>query len=194
MKIFLFASLFLVSSLANAGQFGLEKGESIAAIRAKTKLTQVKPYVYSAAKLPNGHPAFDDYRLLITPVHGLCKIQAWTPAIETNAYGEAVETKFSNLYSALESKYGSNKKFDFLQAGSIWNEPRDWMMGLAKEERTLAAFWDREEKSDLPEDLYSIKLEANGISSSAALIQLTYEFTNSSDCIAWLKNQENSSL
>lgn len=194
MKKMLAASLCLLSAVANAGQFGLERGESVEAIRAKVKLTETRPYLFEAGALPNGHPAFDDYRLLITPPHGLCKIMAFTPAISSDAYGESVQSKFSNLYGALQSKYGSNRKFDFLRVGSIWREPRDWMMGLKNKERTLAAYWDREEKSELPDDLVGIVLEVFGIDSRTAMISLTYSFSNADECAEWARNQENSSL
>jgi hypothetical protein len=33
------------------------------------------------------------------------------------------------------------KQFDFLETGSVWNDPGDWTMGLVKKERSLTDFW-----------------------------------------------------
>jgi hypothetical protein len=188
------AFLLLVANQVVAAQFGLESGASLEQIKAITTLKQVKPFVYSASKVPNGHAAFDDYRLLITPNQGLCKIVAWTPAITSNSFGETIKSKFSELFNALTEKYGNSKTYDFLREGSIWDDPQDWMMGLAKGDRTLTAYWDDEEKSSLPPDVESISLEAVGANSETGGISLTYEFKNFGACSAWIKTQENSSL
>ena len=196
MKAFLVASLFLFSSASSAGQFGLEKGESLSSIRGKVALSAMesRPYLYTAEKLPQGHPGFYKYRILVTPQHGLCKIWAFTKPVESNASGDAVEANFASFYSALESKYGANFKADFLRAGSTQDKPQDWMMALAKKERRLVAYWSAEEKSSLPDDVQYIRLEAVGIDESAALIALTYEFTNADKCMDWAQKQVDSSL
>jgi hypothetical protein len=184
----------LLSANVSASQFGLEPGASLAEIRKNVTLKQVEPYVYSASILPNGNAAFEDYRLLITPKQGLCKIVAWTPAITSSSFGDSVEAKFDDLFEALTSKYGNSKKYDFLRSGSIWDDSEDWMMGLAKGDRSLAAYWDEEEHSTLPNELIGIELEAKGINSESALISLTYELNNFSECRTWVKSQQNSSL
>lgn len=195
MKRFAISVLFVfATSVSVASQFGLEQGASLEQLRGLITLKEVTPFVYSTSKVPNGHVAFDDYRLLVTPKQGLCKIVAWTPSISSSAYGDGIKTKFSTLFDALTSKYGNSKKFDFLRSGSIWDEPRDWMMGLAKGDRTLNAYWDAEEKSALPEDIQSITLQAAAVSSDIGIVSLTYEFKNFGDCSAWIKEQQNSSL
>jgi len=105
-----------------------------------------------------------------------------------------VRRKYASLLAALEARYGAHKKFDFLRAGSIWDEPRDWMMGLLREERTLATYWDNEEGSRMSDRLVSVSLRAHAVSTSQGLIQLTYEFENMPACIAEIRRRESSAL
>lgn len=184
----------LIPASALASQFGLSQGESLAEVSKATSLKKVEPYMYSAPALPNGNVAFDDYRLVITPGHGLCKIIAWTPSIQSSAYGDAVKDKFTALYDALNAKYGKSERLDFLRSGSIWDDPRDWMMGLVKKERYLEAVWTAESGASLSPDVQAIGLSAHGVSSSNALISLGYEFKNFNDCEAEIKAAANSSL
>jgi len=193
-RFILLAMLALLSTKVSATQFGLEPGTSLADLKKIVNLKEEKPYIYSASSLPNGNSSFDDYRLLITPQDGLCKIVAWTPEISSNSFGEAVEAKFDDLFEALTNKYGNSKKFDFLRSGSIWDEPEDWMMGLVKDDRTLVAYWDEEEHSTLPTELNAIMLKAIGVDPNTALISLSYEFSNFRKCNGWIKSQQNSSL
>ncbi len=192
----LLALLLLVPAyaLAGNGPFGFEPGMKLEELKKIAKLTQKRDFVYSTDKAPSGHSAFEEYRVLVTPQHGLCKIMAWTPEITTGAYGEGVKDKFDTLSEGLTAKYGKSKKFDYLKSGSIWDEPRDWMMSLFKDERVLSALWSRESGSELPDTLESVDLEATGFDSGSAMIVLSYYFRNSDACIDWIKAQENSAL
>lgn len=193
MKFWVSLLVSISATSAVAGPFGLNMGMSYDALSKSMRLKQVKPYFYSTSSLPKGHSDFDDYRLLITPRHGLCKVIAWSKSITTSIYGEGLRDKFENIEYAILQKYGQGKKYDFLRVGSIWNEQRDWMMGLLKSERTLAEYWT-DEPSELPDNIHVIALKAHAAGTEAGLIELGYEFKNSNECIDWIKQQENSSL
>ncbi len=60
------------------------------------------------------------------------------------------------------AKYGKRTKYDYLRSGSIWDEPKDWMMSLRQEERTLALFWSIDNGSVLAEHVSGISLQAKG--------------------------------
>lgn len=166
-------------------QFGLNMGESTSQIKARgVILKPVSRYVFSARSLPSGNTLFDDYRLIIAPKSGLCKITAWISEITDSPYGDSTRAKYESLYRALSAKYGNSKSFDFLRTDSIWNNPREWMMSLYQKERTLAAYWDAEEGSRLPANLKSIKIEAYASSSSTSMISVGYEFNNVKSCFA----------
>jgi len=67
------------------------------------------------------------------------------------------------------------------------------MMGLRKNERTLAEYWTSD-TTELPDNIHAIALKAHAVGTEAGLIELGYEFKNSDECIDWIKAQENSSL
>lgn len=186
--------LALIAPVAHAGPFGLEKGMRLEAVQRVATLKQVEPYVYSTPRLPESHPIFKDFRLIITPNHGLCKFVAWSDGINTSVYGDELRQVYDNIYSALERKYGSNLKFDHLNAGSIWDERRDWMMGLYKKERTLSTYWDEEEKSSLSDQLQAVTLKAIAVSQNVGLISVTYEFDNAASCLDFVRQTDNSAL
>lgn len=170
---------------SHSQQFGLNMGESPSQVEARgVILKPVSRYVFSATSLPSGNTLFDDYRLMITPKSGLCKITAWISDITDSPYGDYTRSKYDSLYRALSAKYGNSKSFDFLRAGSIWNKPREWMMSLYQKERSLAAFWDAEEASRLPANLKAIKIQAYAISPSSSMISVSYDFDNVNSCFS----------
>ncbi len=194
MKNSMIAAVLLIATIeAKAGPFGLDMGTPLAELNKQMTLKLEKSGFYSTPSVPKAHPDFDDYRLIVTPVHGLCKIVAFSKSISTSIYGTELVSKFSELESALTTKYGNSKRYDFLRQGSIWNEPRDWMMGLRKKERTLASFWTSENR-ELPDNVHTIKLEAFAIGTDKAMLNLGYEFKNSNSCIDWIKSQKDSAL
>lgn len=185
--------LFPISIAAYAGPFGLTMGASLAELNKQIKLKPESLAVYSAPSLPNPHPDFDDYRLVITPDHGLCKVIAWSRLIETSVYGTQAASKFTSIEEALTTKYGNPKRLDFLMSGSIWNEQRDWMMGLLKKERTLMSYWTNKEH-ELPDKVSTVMLETIALDKERALVHLIYEFKNSSQCTNWIKSQKGLAL
>ena len=160
-------------------------GDSVPQVRARgVILKPVSKYLFSATHLPTGNSLFDDYRLIITPKSGLCKITAWISEINDSPYGDSTRARYDSLYGALSAKYGNSKSFDFLRAGSIWNNSREWMMSLYQNERTLAAFWDAEEGSKLPGNLQGIRIKVAASSSSTSMISVSYEFKNAKSCFS----------
>jgi hypothetical protein len=194
MKKWLVLASICISSIAHAGPFGLEMGMSLAELNKIIKLKQEQPFTYSATSLPNGHPDLTDYRLVITPEHGLCKVIGFTDGFTTNSYGQQAKDRFEKFEDALISKYGVGKKYDMLRSGSIWREPRDWMMGLMKEERVLSTLWSSKGNTKLPDNLKSINLEAFATSSDRSMIMVGYEFASVSDCLKSIEKKKNSSL
>lgn len=193
MKFFITLILTIFTTCTIAGPLGVDMGMSYDTLNKNIKLKQIKPFLYSTVSLPKNHPDFDNYRLLITPKHGLCKVVAWSNSVKTSVYGEEIRYKFEKIEAALSQKYGEGKKYDFLRSGSIWNEPRDWTIGLQKNERILAKFWTSG-ASELPDSINTIALKAHATDTEIGLIELGYEFKNYGECIDWIKAEENSSL
>ena len=124
---------------------------------------------FSTAPMP--HPDFETYMVGISPSTGLAEVVALSKDIQTNVYGEGVQSKFEEVKTALDMKYGTPANaFDFLRSGSLWDKPEDWMMGLVKEDRTLDTFW---KVGDV-----SIDLEAKALSQEKGYLRLAYQFSN----------------
>jgi len=177
---------------AQAQQFGLKPGESVAAIRAKgISLTKENQNLWRTKYLPYGNKSFDDYWLLITPKTGLCKIIAWMPSIQDSKYGDATKSKYEALKEALTKKYGAaSNNYDFLRSGALWKEHQEWMRSLFHKERILASFWNDINKNGVQ----NIALKASGSSPNSSLINISYEFTNVDQCLSENKAIDSSNL
>jgi hypothetical protein len=187
MKARLFAciSAIVCSPVALAGPFGLDMGMTLLELKARASVEATNnPNVFKTTKVPSGHDAFESYLLFVTPKAGLCKISALGKTVTTNVYGERIRSEFNKLHEQLIEKYGESKKFDYLKSRSIWNESRDWMMGLQKQERVLSAVWPPvREATEVPgTDVASIMLEARALSTESGYIRLGYEFKNFDEC------------
>lgn len=192
-KLLLLAGFLLCAGTAWSGPFGLSKGMSVEQVRALGPLEPSKttPYAYAAKSLRDGHDAFEAYSFLITPEDGLCKVTAIGKDVKTSVYGDELKRAFTGLADALAEKYGRpSNQYDFLRSGSMWNEPKDFMMGLVRKERTLSWYW----MGGLPDELQSIAIEARGISASAGFISLSYEFQGSDACVDKATSRRNRNL
>ena len=195
MRIITLLFAFSVASPALAsGPFGFEPGTSLAVLSKQVKLEPVEEGVYSTTTAPKGHSAFEKYYLFVSPKAGLGKVVAIGFTINTSAYGNELRSKFEQIEEGLVSKYGAGEKYDYLRAGSIWNDDNDWMMSLLKKERVLRHFWDAEQGSRVADDTAGIILEARAMSPGEGYVNLTYEFKCFEQWIAERKAKENEAL
>jgi hypothetical protein len=125
---------------------------------------------------PKPHPAFDEYDLIFSPKEGLLKVQAIGPTISVNSYGDEAKEAFHDIAAQLSARYGPPNIADFLQAGSIWNEPKDWMMGLLKNERILASTWEWANDPHDAAGTNGITLDFDALDSGRGWLSLGYEF------------------
>jgi hypothetical protein len=188
LAIFLF--LLFPASAAIAGPFGLEVGMPLAKLRV-LESNGDGSYMVS---VPQPHPAFDSYIAKVSPRFGLCKIVGLGKTLLNDAYGSQARQEFESLYGSLIAKYGTAKKYDFLNYKSIWNEPNDWAMAVHKKERSLSAYWDRDEGSNIPSEIYTIALHARSLSMDKTYITLNYELSNFEQCSAEQKSTADSAL
>lgn len=174
------AALLLSTSFASGGPFGLSKGMKIEDLPAG--LTETSEQVYRTKNVPTPSSMMQGYTLIFGKTLGLAKIACNTPNVNTSAYGEGVITELRKIESALTMKYGKpSDKFDFLNEGSIWKQPRYWTMSLFKGERVLASAWSKTKGDKLPDNLQSIGIKAVSVDSvdpEKIFILVTYEFDN----------------
>lgn len=185
MLVLTLVALGCISSLqaqSTQGPFGLARGMTPDAVIAKVGRASVKAFKGDLLQLstaPAPHPSFDEYSLVFSPNNGLLKIIASSKYIQTNGFGEEIKDLFSTIKAAITKTYGMPQAFDFLRTGSIWDEPRDWMAGLLKKERTLVAYWG----GALPYGLQDISLEAAALSTEKGYLLLSYEFMGWGDYV-----------
>ena len=159
-----------------SGPFGLQQGLKLNEIPFENQ--EIQPYLYLFTSLQKKHSSFSQYALKITPTYGLTWIKAIGNPIQTNSFGTALQTNFSDFLERLKKIYGEPKKSDFLLSGSCWDRPEDWLSGLDSGERVLCAQWDRENGLDLPNNLKCVFLGAQAIDSQEGNIVVEYYFEN----------------
>jgi hypothetical protein len=190
----LFIFLLPISTVTHGGPFGLEMGTSLAELSKKMILKPEESMgMYTTSSVPNTHPDFDNYVLIITPSHGLCMVMAYSREIETSVFGIELIGKFTGIEEVISKKYGKPTRYDFLRDGSVWNESRDWTMGLLKKERVLRSVW-KANGEELPDSVTRVELSPLVFSTEAAELMIKYEFKNTYECAGWIKSQSNSAL
>ena len=185
-------SVLLTSSLAFSGPFGLEMGMSLKDVGGTPE--SLGGGKYKVTSVPKPHSAFQFYIVQIAPKGGLCWIKAIGNEISTSVYGLELKAGFESLEEKLASAYGDHETVDRLRTGSIWNEPKDWMMALVKKERVLAAIWNAENGSSLPEEIESIVLFAQPLSRETGVLAVEYRLSNQATCEAEIAALEDDAL
>ena len=188
---------FIFLPATYAQHLGLNAGDSLEVVRRKTsglKPTQ-QTTGYKATSLPQNPPGNDgDYRLVIGKEAGLCQIAVFWKINSDSRYGDRTQEKFEQLENALDKKYGSGTKYKFVRAGALWDDDDEFMMSLLKDERYHSSYWDDEDGQKVPASTQIISLEALGTSSSSAMIKLSYQFKNFSECKKERETVDNSML
>lgn len=188
----LLLSACLVATPAIAGPFGFTMGEPISKYKVAEAL-ELGRYKIQAVPVPRQD--MDFVVVTATPAHGICKVTAISKDFPHDAYGTDILGEFDELKSALNQKYGPSKNFNFLKAGALWDEPREFAMALYKEERTLSSFWPLEVNSGpMADNIANISLTAKALNTDTTYWLLSYEFTNFEACTKALEAKENDAL
>jgi len=144
--------------------------------------------------LPRPHSAFEYYILQITSRFGLSWVKAVGSSIRTSAYGYELVSAYDAMEKRLAASYGPSERIDFLMAGSIWDEPRDWMQAVASQERVLMTMWKGTSGATLRDSLASVALVIGAPDADEGYIAVEYAFENSDAADAALEAAEDWSL
>jgi hypothetical protein len=159
-----------------AAPFGFEYGmskEQIIKLLGSESLVKAEGDTYQFSKAPIQNDAFEFYMLTISPEKGLLKVAAVSKDIDTNVYGDDLLREFAGINRVLSKTYGQGEEFDYLKAGSIWSEDKQWMMALLRGEREFARAWE----FLIPTDHVTVMLlQAKALSPERGYISLSYEF------------------
>lgn len=175
------------------GPFGVEQGQPLEQL-GKSK--QTAPGFYELSSVDAPYPNVETYVVQNTPSFGTCMIKAISNNITADSYGNNIRQALDSVKDDLSTRYGApDTSFDFLHSGSIWNEPNDWTMGLAKEERTYAYFWKtpKDARVSVWRHVRTIGLIAAS-DGSKSWWSLEYDFDNGDNCDSDLKKQAAKSL
>ena len=173
----------LLATVANAGPFGYEMGQKIEG-EPDGQTDDGLSYI-TVESPPN---PFDTLMVYYTEQTGLCQIRAFIDVDETaDSYGYSHREKTDWLAEQIEAKYGKpTSTFDFLHAGSIWKEPKYWLMSLRKNERSYSYHWG---ESVYPDDIGGILVRSH-----FGFVMLGYHFTNLAQCVSDAEGQLQNTL
>jgi hypothetical protein len=159
-------------------KMGAKKGE-LGPIRK-----ELPDFMVALESVPKPHPDLESYVVQVTPQAGVCFVKGIGKTISTSVYGTEIKSNFNSLRDQLESVYGRSKSMDTLLPNSIWNEPKDFMMGLLKKERILAARWSTKDGLQLKPGITSVFLGVSALSQEKAYAVVEYYFDNTGACEA----------
>ena len=192
------AVVFAPTAAFADGPFGLTMGmtktEIEKTIGAELTVVSEQPLLFSTTTVPRGNSSFEAYALQILPKAGLCQIRAVGKDIATSSHGLQLKAKFQETLALIEDVYGAPEKTDRLLAGSIWNEPEDWMTGMLKKERFLMAVWSAKSESTFKNEVTEVALAARAKARGAGYLFLQYEFSNAAQCDDERKEGERSAF
>ena len=178
--ILIWLSFYGVACAAPPSAFGITMGTPISQLSVVRKVGE---NVFRV-KAPIPHPEFENYSVLATPTHGVCKIVASGVTYSNDKYGTETRTAYNRIKSALAAKYGKSQTFDFIRSGSIWNGAHEWAASINQKERTLQDFWTTEVGSTLPEGMTGLDLDVGSTGLTDPYLIISYEFANFKSCRA----------
>ena len=177
----LFVCIFFIFSISMvfSGPFWIDMGMSLEKVKqiSKTMPKNLSEDAYEITP-PATNNMFETYIVRIHQTYGVYLIKAVGKDISTSGYGIELKSAFNNLLTSIEKTYGKYDKTDYLLPRSIWKDPDDFMMGLLKNERYLFADWDRKHGSKLPNDLESIGIVVDALSTSKGYLTIEYYSIN----------------
>lgn len=173
---------------------GLSKDEIEAMTGVQLSLIDEKQSLYGLKKSPKPNSSFAQFAVVISPTAGLCQIRAVSKDIQSNSFGYQLKSSFDEMKESLTEVYGKPSLMDTLIAGSIWREPKEWMMSLRQKERYLSVAWASNTASPLKYNLSEIEMDARASSSDVGYYMLQYTFNNWNVCESEAKAKARSSL
>jgi hypothetical protein len=169
--------LLASAGAAQAQAFGVSMGEPVSRYLGKPTGNGNQYEI----KVPQPNDEFEFYLVNATPQAGICSVTG-IGRDHKDKSGRTLRASFARLTTTLNERYGSNKTFDFIKPDATNTGANDYHASLYKDEREVATFWDREEKSRMPADLLAIMLAQESVNPQLGYITLKYEFTNLKQC------------
>lgn len=181
-------------SSRDSGPFGICFGTTVDELDIDPD-ADLESGMYQLKSVPRPHSSFERVLVQASKTFGVCWIKGIGKNISTGADGSTLQVEFEKMAVRLERVYGSpTKVYDFLNSGSCWNEPIDWMMALLKKERHLASFWSVEDGASLQNGIATILLAAQALNAGTGCLVVEYAGANSNACEKELAAEEDKAL
>ena len=84
----------------------------------------------------------------------------------------------------MEKKCGEGETQDFVEPGSTYEAPEQFMMSLKEKDRKLETRWYDQDGSKFKADIEVIVLKASSARTNKGFLTLEYVFTNYDECMA----------
>ena len=195
---------FLVALLATAafcqpwdGPFGLKMGLTYKQLKdidpSITKFLGMDD-IYIMKVVPKPHPDYEQYTVIVRNDIGLGLVLAMTSYFKCTPEGDELKEMYREHSSMLKEIYGTCKENDYLEEGSVWTEPQEFMMGLMKKERELFCSWSTEHGSVMKNSIIDISLIASAKDLVTGYISLSYTFSNMVPSTEEMENRKRSAF
>ena len=172
MRIFTVLLCLFLAVPAWAGPFGTEMGDSPDKFADLEKIEQHGWLeAYSTSKPPQKHSDFEYYMFGFYEA-GLVIVIATTRDFSDDNYGFGAKAQYYDIKKQLTDKYGKPVSTEKLNAGSIWDGPREFATSINVHDRVHKSVW----LDKLPDNLESIKLEVLAKNKSTTYVQLHYVY------------------
>lgn len=179
--VVLFVAAWSVS--VDAAPFGIVAGTKFTEAEISRDLGKSN---FALKAVPTPHPAFESFLVWSPPGIGTCQIKAIGVTQSNDAFGTRVRSEYATLKAQLEQVYGAGRVNDYLKPGALWDEPREWVMAIRQNERTLQAVWGslQENAPQLKDGVIEIILTVSALDSDRSYVVLQYRFSNYKACLA----------
>lgn len=175
--------LSIAAAQTTTAPFGIPMGTTVAQLKKMGAVPSTDSQIYVLTDPPIKNANFERYLIRAGQKSGVCKIVAIGKPINTSSDGSGLRSAFVSMNNVLNTKYGSaTEKFDFLKSGSIWDEPKDFMMGLVVDERYYNNYWVADKGARLGNNISIMALEGNARTSTQGYITVGYEYKNLDSC------------
>lgn len=180
---FLLLPFFLAEPAHADGPFGIDMGVDARTVTSCDPSSSGSPSFFQCTTLPKPHSAFEMYSLMSPKQTGVCRISAAGVDIRDGGYGVSTRNKVDEIAEQVKLTYGPwTKKFDFLMPGSIWDDPDDWLMGIAKEDRLYSYAWESVTPT-AKNNVEDIVVTAKATRSDTGYVYVEINFLNSKECM-----------
>ena len=181
MRWFVACLIFLFPTFAAAQPFGIVMGQKVETLQAeKTE----RDFIYKV-KPPKSHPEMDFYLVTATPTQGVCLVKGVGVDHSNDSFGFKVKETADSISKQISATYGSVFYLnDFLERGSIWQDPKYWTMAIRKNERYYQYVWRKSKKSALASDVSEILETVSATSSETTYLTVQFTFNNHAACKA----------